>query len=117
MPEPKLALATDHIVTLSTNPTTGEDVIIDTAQLNGIKAGDKVIWSAEQAKNDFKIVLPDNQVFGLESFTLSKGARIEKKVAAQASLGLGQDYVIFSIQTSRKVKTMGGVEPTIIIGG
>ena len=117
MPDPQLTPEPKVKVRLEADPLSGAVCIVDTASVSGLKEGDTVLWTAQDAPNDFKIVLPDDTVFGVDSFTLKKGDSAIKKVRPGLQAGLRQDYVIFCLKSFRKVKTTDGVEPTIIIGG
>ncbi len=116
MPDPQLTPEPKVKVSFKQNSLTGESYI-DTAQLKDLKAGDTVVWNATSVNIDHRMVLPDDRVFGVDSFTLKKGESVTMKVGTGLQPGLQQDYVIFCLKTYRKVKSNDGVEPSIIIGG
>jgi hypothetical protein len=99
------------------NPKTGECCVVDKATIPDLALGAPVTWSAETVSGSFKIVFPDTQVFGEEVFYLDGGTSVTKEVVGNPPPGLTQDYVIFCIQTGKKVMTEDGISPTIIIGG
>jgi hypothetical protein len=106
-----------HKVNIKTHSLTGECCVVESAALVDLKGGDSVTWSSVKASSDCRVVFPDNQVFGVESFIVKKGGSGTQKVVQGVTQGLSQDYVIFCLMNSRKVKPGDGIEPTIIIGG
>ncbi|MBC8367283.1 hypothetical protein H8E52_07730 [bacterium] len=106
-----------HKVNIKPHPLTTKCCVVEAAALTNLKGGDSVTWSTAKASSDCRVVFPDSQVFGVDSFIIKKGSSSTQSVAQSVTHGLAQDYVIFCLDTSRKVKPGDGIEPTIIIGG
>ncbi len=104
-----------NIEKIMPNPKSGECCVVYPGQQEGLRPDDSITWDATDCPKDLKIQFPNETLFGVPYLDLAAGQTVSRAIV-EADPGSTIDYEIVIVDTMAKVKTEGGVEPTIIIG-